>query len=52
MISGRSRSGARFAAGLENAARRVAKAQARRRRADERRWRMAGLLWPLFGKGR
>ena len=56
MISAREIGGARFAARLAEAARRLGKARAearvRERRGDPRRWRLARLLWPLKAKER
>ena len=66
MIGAESGDGARFAARLAAKAGRLAAARAearrlgearaearvRRLRGDPRRWRLARLLWPLFGKER
>ena len=41
---------ARLAAKAGRLARAHAEARLRRRRRDARRWRLAGLLWPLFAK--
>jgi len=40
----------RLAAKAEMLARAHAEARLRRRRSDARRWRLPGLLWPLFAK--
>jgi hypothetical protein len=40
-----------LAARLARRARALAEARAAGRQAGERRWRRAGLLWPLFPKG-
>lgn len=40
---------AAFVARLEQAARRLGEAHARERKGDAARWRMPGVLWPLFG---
>lgn len=40
---------AAFVSRLEKAARRLGEARAREREGDARRWRMPGVLWPLFG---
>jgi len=43
---------ARLAAKAETIAGARAEARLRSRRRDARRWRLAGLLWPLFAKDR
>ena len=56
MIEARQARGAGFAARLAAKAERIgqahAEARARRRRRDPLRWRLPGLLWPLFAKER
>ena len=54
MITPRAGGSARLAARLAAKAERLGKAHAEarflRRRRDARRWRLPGLLWPLFTK--
>jgi hypothetical protein len=56
MIEAHPARGAGFAARLAAKAERLgqahAEARAHRRRGDPRRWRLPGLLWPLFAKER
>jgi len=49
MISARQIGGARFVARLAAQAARLAEARAEARLHGVRRWRVARLLWPLFG---
>ena len=43
---------ARLAARAERLGRAYAETKLRRARRDARRWRLAGLIWPLFAKER
>ena len=52
MINARTNSGAQFAARLAAQARRLAVARVEARARGDGRWRMARLLWPLFGRER
>jgi len=56
MITANQIGGGRFVARLAAQARRLGEARAearvRARRGDARRWRLARLLWPLFGEER
>jgi hypothetical protein len=49
MIRARQIGGARFVARLAARAARIAEARIEARRRGARRWRIARLLWPLFG---
>jgi hypothetical protein len=49
MISAETIGAARFVARLAARARRIAEARAEAPRHGARRWRLARLLWPLFG---